>query len=249
MAWAPQQDAALAAAQEPSNADERPALERAEVDDEAAHAALSPAQQDLSQRSEEARDATVAAAGAAAAEAAEGASEAESAARKGDFDVEASAPEAEPVAEGEPVSGASSRSASPDGGPRGQGPRREARPPRASLNASERASRRAYAKVVSKEGEFYVDHLTVTLGRHSSAAEPPDFLGLPLSKRVSRHHAEIRWNAHNEQWQLIVFGKLGVEVDGVHYSPADPPLPVPLRHKARLRVEDEVLYFLLPDTK
>lgn len=89
--------------------------------------------------------------------------------------------------------------------------------------------KQAYAKIAGRGWTFYVDQLEVRIGRPSeerqtgsqstTAADASDLdnslvhIDLGPSKLVSRHHAEIRYDAKTGQWHIIVNGRNGVKLD------------------------------------
>jgi len=111
----------------------------------------------------------------------------------------------------------------------------------------------AFAKLVGKTKSFLVTTPSVALGRETSSvdpAAPEPVLGIGQAKNISRRHAVISWDAADRQWKITCIGKNGMEVDGQFFATSSPrgAGPTNLRDRAKIQIEDEVFFFLLPDT-
>lgn len=114
-----------------------------------------------------------------------------------------------------------------------------------SLNVSNEVQ--AYAKIAGRNWTYYVKTLKVSIGRNteSHAADEVD-IDLGPSKVVSRRHAEIQYNLDARRWELFVYGRNGLKVDGVR---VDLPYGAPfvLGSGNILDVGGTQMMFILPD--
>jgi pSer/pThr/pTyr-binding forkhead associated (FHA) protein len=64
--------------------------------------------------------------------------------------------------------------------------------------------------------DHVVTSAVVTVGRALDCDIP-----LSAASHVSRHHATLAYRPERKGWELIVYGKNGVHVDGCHYRSGD----------------------------
>jgi hypothetical protein len=116
----------------------------------------------------------------------------------------------------------------------------------------------AYAKLQGPGWSYYVQKLSVSLGRNeetskvggiekSSTDDSPSSLDVHLSdsEEVSRRHLRIDYNFNRQQWELSCFGKLGVIVDGVEYPTFC--RPIPLEARSEIQIGSSIRFnFILP---
>lgn len=107
---------------------------------------------------------------------------------------------------------------------------------------------KAYAKLQGPTWSFYLQTLSVSLGR--TVAENGEDGGaaadlcIGSSPDIARRHMCIAFNQTTRRWELTCFGASGVSVDGQHYTAASSGIP--LESKSYIQVADSSFYFLLP---
>jgi hypothetical protein len=127
----------------------------------------------------------------------------------------------------------------------------------------------AYAKLQGAGWTYYVQKLSINLGR---TVEPrlagsltpfrskPDLEALKLNlsapsaaldvhlgdyEEVSRRHLRIDFNFNTQLWEMSCYGKHGVVVEGVRYEPFCPPIVLEMR--SEIWISDRVAFmFVLP---
>eukprot|EP01135_Chromosphaera_perkinsii_P006473 Nk52_evm3s514 gene=Nk52_evmTU3s514 len=101
----------------------------------------------------------------------------------------------------------------------------------------------AYAKIAGKNFVYYVQRLSVTLGRKTSGHDDVD-VDLGTSKLISRKHARIDYNFCNRHFEFSCIGKNGAMVNGkpIEHSGT----PVKLFSKDLIQIKDVSFFFLLP---
>ena len=105
-----------------------------------------------------------------------------------------------------------------------------------------------FAKLQGEDFEYYMQTYTIVLGRNSKKASVDvDLAGLGGGMNISRHHARIAYDFQRRRFVLEVLGKNGCYVEGVHYSPENPP--VKLDSQDLLQIGEKRFYFLLPAKK
>lgn len=101
-------------------------------------------------------------------------------------------------------------------------------------------STQAFAKLQGKEWHFYVQSLSVSLGRNFlselSTANPQDFtasikkgdpdVALGPSKLISRRHGIIQFNFATRYWEFICLGRNGARINDCFISPESMPVPL-----------------------
>ncbi|QPG73974.1 hypothetical protein FOA43_001290 [Brettanomyces nanus] len=117
----------------------------------------------------------------------------------------------------------------------------------------------AYAKIAGRTWTYYVKTLKVIIGRNteshsnnagggSNSSHDADHVDIDLgpSKVVSRRHALIQYNLEQRRWELFVYGRNGVKVDGVRL---DLPYGAPyvLGSGNILDIGGTQMMFILPD--
>jgi len=75
----------------------------------------------------------------------------------------------------------------------------------------------AYAKLEFGAYSFYVQSLSVTLGRKASDSDPVD-IHLGTSKSISRTHARLQYSFARHCFEICVVGRNGLFVDDVFYD-------------------------------
>ena len=83
----------------------------------------------------------------------------------------------------------------------------------------------AYAKLQGEDFVFYIQTLSVILGRRSSPSDEVH-VDLGRSKVISRKHARIEYNFIARRFEISCFGKNGMFVDGKAYGPTSEPVPL-----------------------
>ncbi|KAI9098812.1 fork head domain-containing protein [Phlyctochytrium arcticum] len=99
----------------------------------------------------------------------------------------------------------------------------------------------ALAKLEGPDFVYHIKKLQVTLGRRGSSADQVD-VDLGTSNSISRLHAMIQFNHSTQKFELAVFGKNGVWVNGEHINRGMGPTP--LENGTQLRVSDIEAYFM-----
>ena len=101
----------------------------------------------------------------------------------------------------------------------------------------------AYAKLVGKGFEYFVQSYPIILGRQTTTSGGPD---VPLSefKGISRKHAKIDYNYSTCGFEITCLGKNGMAINGKGISHTD--APIALQTKDRILIGDVPFYFLLP---
>ncbi len=115
--------------------------------------------------------------------------------------------------------------------------------------ATHRDGVQAYAKLAGSMWTYYIQALSVTIGRQSDYASGDTEAGrveidLGPSKVVSRRHAKISYDLQDRHWQLTVMGRNGVKVDGRVYKEGN---DTTLRSGNILEVGGVQMMFVLPD--
>ncbi|VEU20357.1 DEKNAAC101147 [Brettanomyces naardenensis] len=116
----------------------------------------------------------------------------------------------------------------------------------------------AYAKIAGRNWTFYVKALKISIGRNtesrpavvasgtsSSSSDQVD-IDLGPSKVVSRRHALIQYNLEQRRWELFVYGRNGVKVDGVRLE-LPYGAPYVLGSGNILDIGGTQMMFILPD--
>lgn len=112
---------------------------------------------------------------------------------------------------------------------------------------------KAYAKLQGPAWSFYLQSLSVSLGRtiagygeHNDDEDGDAVvdLGIGPSSDIARRHMCIEFNQATRRWELSCFGPSGVSIDGQHYAAFSSPIP--LESKSYIQVADSSFYFLLP---
>lgn len=116
----------------------------------------------------------------------------------------------------------------------------------------------AYAKIQGPDWSYYVQKLSVVLGRNDEMTKTDGIektlaesttgtldVHLSNSEEVSRRHLRIDYNLNRQEWELSCFGKLGVIVDGVEYQTFC--RPIPLGARSEVQIGSSVRFnFILP---
>lgn len=118
----------------------------------------------------------------------------------------------------------------------------------------------AYAKLQGPGWSYYVQKLSVSLGRNEEASkiggieksstDNSSFNALDVhlsdSEEVSRRHLRIDYNFNRQQWELSCFGKQGVIVDGVEHPTFCRPIPLTARSEIQIGSSAALFQFILP---
>jgi FHA domain len=75
----------------------------------------------------------------------------------------------------------------------------------------------AYAKLEFGAYSFYVQSLSVTLGRKAAETDPVD-VHLGNTKAISREHARVQYSFARNSFEIHVCGRNGLFVDDVFYD-------------------------------
>ena len=117
----------------------------------------------------------------------------------------------------------------------------------------------AYAKLQGPGWSYFVQKLSVTLGRgedvtkvggieNDNQSQSNQALDVHLSddsEEISRRHLRIDYNFITQQWELSCFGKQGVTVDGVEHATFCKPIP--LEARSEIQIGSKVRFnFILP---
>ncbi len=94
--------------------------------------------------------------------------------------------------------------------------------------SARRAPVQAYAKLQGENFVYYVQTLTITLGRRVAGSEDVD-VDLGNGRTISRRHARIQYDWQTRKFHLSPLGKNGVHVNGELYTPGCPPVPLETR--------------------
>lgn len=97
----------------------------------------------------------------------------------------------------------------------------------ASLAISGPSTVRAYAKLQGKTWDYYVQKLSIFLGRSpdagaSSTGAVDVYLG--MHPNISMKHLRIEYNVTDKHWELFCFGKSGVHINGERFEPFCQPI-------------------------
>ncbi len=73
---------------------------------------------------------------------------------------------------------------------------------------------KAYAKLMSDTQTYFVQSLSVVIGRSSSSSDEAIHVDIDLgkSKTISRRHAKIEYDFQTRTWLLYVLGRNGLKV-------------------------------------
>jgi len=110
---------------------------------------------------------------------------------------------------------------------------------------------KAYAKLFGDNFVYYIQTMSVVLGRRTKAAAPdgsvqegePD-VDLGASKSISRKHATIRYDTKAESFFIQAHGKNGMQVDLVFYKAGGQPIQ--LFNGSRIQIANVGFWFFLP---
>lgn len=89
---------------------------------------------------------------------------------------------------------------------------------------------KAYAKLSGENWIFYVNKLSITLGRNSKNGGGGEESGscvdvnLDRSPTVSRKHARLDFNFHTRKWEIMCLGRNGLRVNGYFVKPRGFPV-------------------------
>jgi hypothetical protein len=92
--------------------------------------------------------------------------------------------------------------------------------------------------VVSKTDAMILTWPILHIGRQTNEEVPlthQPFFALSMSKKVSRHHAMIRYDASTVQWKIVCKSTCSFDAEMV------------LRPGSRIKIGFSVFYFLLPE--
>ncbi|KAJ3990290.1 hypothetical protein F5890DRAFT_1480909 [Lentinula detonsa] len=111
----------------------------------------------------------------------------------------------------------------------------------------------AYYSLVFPHSTFYIQTLSVTIGRRcypnpnaptSSSSEPMQVdVDLGALKSVSRLHAKIEYDSEEDRFILIVIGRNGAWVDGVWQGSGT---RAPLGERSQIQIASRTFHFVLP---
>ncbi|RKP18189.1 hypothetical protein ROZALSC1DRAFT_30094 [Rozella allomycis CSF55] len=96
------------------------------------------------------------------------------------------------------------------------------------------------AKLIFDNWSYSV-HKTCTIIGRASSDDGTDVM-LSDSKQISRRHATLQFDAHNNTWSIICHGRNGVVIDGAFYAPSD--IPIPLNSRCQIKIVDVNLFFM-----
>ena len=100
----------------------------------------------------------------------------------------------------------------------------------------------AYAKLKFENFSFYVQTLSLILGRQVTDSDKID-VHLGSSKSISRKHARIYYNFALQCFEITIMGKNGAFLNDKF---VDQGQTVPLLHKTKIQIGEIAFYFLLP---
>lgn len=107
---------------------------------------------------------------------------------------------------------------------------------------------KAYAKLSGDNFVYYVQTMSVVLGRASKAtggeSEGEPDVDLGRSKSISRKHATIKYNPRMEAFFIEPHGKNGINVDLTFYERGSGP--VRLNNWSRVQIANIGFWFILP---
>ncbi|ONH68535.1 Fork-head transcriptional regulator 2 [Cyberlindnera fabianii] len=111
----------------------------------------------------------------------------------------------------------------------------------------------AYAKIAGNNWTYYVQTLSVSIGRNTETATTPKDglidIDLGPAKVVSRQHASINYNANTRLWELYVQGRNGAKVDTIKVPCGPNSTPTPLYSGAVIDIGGTQMMFILPDAQ
>lgn len=74
----------------------------------------------------------------------------------------------------------------------------------------------------------YITEDNVIIGRSptdgDNKSKDPRYINFGMSKAISRKHAEIKHNAASNRWELFVYGRNGVKLNGLYKKPPCKPV-------------------------
>jgi FHA domain len=118
-----------------------------------------------------------------------------------------------------------------------------------SDNASEIA--RGTFCLVQRDCRHIFNTELATIGRKTASMVGDDlkcFLAVNNAKNVSRKHLQIKWNRLTGVFEAHITGKNGASIDGQFHKGKNID-PIPLRHQAKIDIEGEEMFFVLPGQK
>jgi hypothetical protein len=87
----------------------------------------------------------------------------------------------------------------------------------------------AYAKLAGPDWTYFVQSLSIVLGRRSEGVTDNEGIDVDLGtekKNVSRKHAQITYNYNMRKWELLVLGRNGLRVNETFYKPQSDPIGI-----------------------
>lgn len=102
---------------------------------------------------------------------------------------------------------------------------------------------RAFAKLQGRSWTYYVQKVSVVIGRNLDSASDEIDVHIGDSEAISKKHLRIDY-AGPQGWEMYCFGKSGVTVDGQHYEAFCQPIV--LAAKSLISIGGVDFYFLLP---
>ncbi|ORY86403.1 fork head domain-domain-containing protein, partial [Protomyces lactucae-debilis] len=101
----------------------------------------------------------------------------------------------------------------------------------------------AYAKLEFEQFSFFIQTLTLLLGRKAKPGDNVD-VHLGASKSISRNHAKIHYHFHASAWEIEVLGKNGAFVNERYVGAGE---TFPLHNEDKLQIAETPFTFLLPE--
>lgn len=89
-----------------------------------------------------------------------------------------------------------------------------------ATRTEERTPIQAYAKLQGENFVYYIQTLSVTLGRRVAGSEGVD-VDLGSAKTISRTHARIEYDFDSRKFMMVPVGKNGVTINGKLHTPGD----------------------------
>lgn len=103
----------------------------------------------------------------------------------------------------------------------------------------------AYAKLHFKQEHYayYLQCLTIDIGRRCPTSTSPIDVDLGTSKSISRFHASISYDFERELFNLNVYSANGLWADGLWYGKG---ARIELGRKVKIQIATKVFWFVMP---
>lgn len=103
---------------------------------------------------------------------------------------------------------------------------------------------KAYAKLSGPNLSYYMQTLTLSIGRDSLSSQFPNFLPISPSKKVSKLQAEIKWNPKLLSFQITNKGHNKILVNRTQLPEGYSMI---IGHKSAIKIDSVCFYFILPE--